>query len=274
MAYANVSLTFFVTLVGWVTVIGWQAASTSSAFLAAEMIQGLAVLNYPNYQPKAWQTVLTLYAVLGLALFLNTYLASHLPVVESLVLIVHILGFFAILIPLVHLAPHGSPSAVLNTFLDEGNYSTNTLSFFVGLMTSIFALIGVDAAAHMAEEIQNASTVIPWSMLSTVGINGVLGFAMLLAVLFCAGNIDNALMSPTGFPFIEIFREATNAVGGATGMTVIILLAQILACIGILATTSRMTWAFARERGIPGYKYLAKVGSAQRLTPKPCCQMN
>jgi len=42
-------------------------------------------------------------------------------------------------------------------------------------------------------------------------------------------------------------------------MTVIIVLAQILACIGLLATASRMTWAFARERGIPGYNYLARV---------------
>jgi choline transport protein len=84
-------------------VIGWQASTTSLAFLAAEMIQGLAILNYPNYTPpKAWQTVLLLYAVMGFAIFTNTYLANILPMVESLVLIIHILGFFAILIPLVH----------------------------------------------------------------------------------------------------------------------------------------------------------------------------
>ncbi|KAF4630642.1 hypothetical protein G7Y89_g7494 [Cudoniella acicularis] len=243
----------------WVTVIGWQAATTSSTFLAATMIQGLAVLNYPQYTPQPWQAVLLLYAVLAFATFINTFFASQLPAVESLILIVHILGFFAILIPLVHLAPHGSASDVFNTFLNEGDWNTTGLAFFIGLLTSVFALLGVDAAAHMAEEIQNASTVIPWSMVSTVVINGVLGFAMLVAILFCAGDIADALKTPTGFPFIEIFNQATGSIGGATGMTVIIVLAQILACIGLLATASRMTWAFAREKGLPGYGLLAWV---------------
>lgn len=244
---------------GWVTVIGWQAASTGSTFLSATMIQGVVILNYPDYVPKPWQTILVLYGVLAFATFINTYLASQLPNIESLVLLVHILGFFAILIPLVHLAPHGSASDVFNTFLDAGGYSSKPLSFFVGLMTSIFALIGVDSAAHMAEEIQNASTAIPYAMISTVTINGVLGFAMLIAILFCAGNIHEALESPTGFPFIEIFDAATGSVAAATGMTVIIILAQVLACIGLVATASRMTWAFARERGIPGYQHLSMV---------------
>ncbi|PQE33967.1 choline transport protein [Rutstroemia sp. NJR-2017a WRK4] len=233
---------------GWVTVIAWQATNTSSTFLAAEMIQGLAVLNYPEYDAKRWHAVLLMYAIMALAVFVNTYLASQLPAVESLILIIHILGFFAILIPLVHLAPHGTASDVFETFLNEGEWSSKGLAFFVGLMTAIFALIGVDGAAHMAEEIQNASTVIPHSMICTVILNGILGFAMLIAVLFCAGNIEDALQSPTGFPFIEIFNQATGSISGATGMTVIIVLAQILACIGIIATATRMTWAFTREK--------------------------
>ena len=244
---------------GWVTVIGWQAASVSSTLLSATMIQGVVILNHPDYIPKPWQTILLLYAVLAFATFVNTYLASQLPNIESLVLLVHILGFFAILIPLVHLAPHGSVTDVFNTFLNSGGYSTKTLAFFVGLFVSIFAFIGVDAAAHMAEEIQNASTVIPYAMISTVLLNGILGLGMLIAILFCAGNINDALESPTGFPFIEIFDQATGSVGAATGMTLIIVLAQIFACIGILATASRMTWAFARERGIPGYHHLSIV---------------
>lgn len=89
--------------------------------------------------------------------------------------------------------------------------------------------------------------------------NGTLGFAMLIALLFCLGNIQLDLESPTGNPFIEIFFQATQSSGGATGMTVVILVAQIFAAIGLLATASRMTWAFAREKGLPGYTYLARV---------------
>ena len=48
-----------------------------------------------------------------------------------------------------------------------------------------------------AEEIEDAAIIIPRSMIASVLLNGGLGFAMLIAVLFCLGNVDNALNTPT-----------------------------------------------------------------------------
>lgn len=55
-------------------------------------------------------------------------------------------------------------------------------------------------------------------MCASVIINGFLGLGMLIAVLFCLGNLEDALSTPTGFPFIEIFRQATNSTSGGTVM--------------------------------------------------------
>ena len=96
-------------------------------------------------------------------------------------------------------------------------------------------------------------------MVATTLLNGVLGFAALMAILFCAGDIKKDLESPTGFPFIEIFHQATNSPGGATAMTCVILALVFFATIGLIATASRMTWAFARDYGLPGSHWLAKV---------------
>lgn len=111
----------------------------------------------------------------------------------------------------------------------------------------------------MSEEIHNASTVVPWAMISTIVLNGILGFALLIALLFCLGDIDDALTSSTGFPFIEIFRQATNSKAAATGMTCIILIILFAAAIGIMATASRLLWSFARDNGVPGSKYISRV---------------
>jgi choline transport protein len=135
------------------------------------MIQGVIVLNYPDYIPKPLQTVLLLYEVLSFAVFVNTYLAHNLLNFEVLFLPVHVLGFFTILLPLAHLDLHGSMTDVFNTFLDGGGFNTKILSFFIGLLTYMLALIGVHAAGHMAEEIQIASTAISYAMISTVTIN-------------------------------------------------------------------------------------------------------
>lgn len=67
----------------------------------------------------------------------------------------------------------------------------------------------------MSEEIQRASVIVPRSIMLTLVINGSLGFGMIIAVLICLGDLDAALESPTGFPFMEIFLQATNSVGGA-----------------------------------------------------------
>ena len=112
---------------------------------------------------------------------------------------------------------------------------------------------------YIAEEIPNASVVVPWIMIATAVLNGVLGFAALIAILFCAGNVANAEMSPTGYPFIEIFYQATNSAGGATAMVCVILALVFFASISLIATASRMTWAFARDNGLPGSNWLSKV---------------
>ena len=124
------------------TVIGWQAALASGAFLGDTMIQCLLVLNYPSYGYQRWHGTLIFYAILVVALFVNTYLAHQLPQIESMVLIIHVLGFFAILVPLVYLAPHSSAKDVFATLSDSGDWSSNGLSFFIGLSTSMFAFIG------------------------------------------------------------------------------------------------------------------------------------
>ena len=136
------SMKFLSYITGWMTMLGWQAAVASLAYLGGTIVQGLIVLNYPSYHFQLWHGTLLFYAVMAVAVFINTFLAKHLPKIEGVIFIIHILGFFAVIIPLVYLAPHGSASDVFGLFLNEGKWSTDGLSFFVGLITSVFAFLG------------------------------------------------------------------------------------------------------------------------------------
>ncbi|KAL9129044.1 MAG: hypothetical protein Q9217_002414 [Psora testacea] len=114
----------------------------------------------------------------------------------------------------------------------------------------------------MAEEIRNASVIVPWSMLITTLLNGGMGFGIVIAMLFVTTDIEAALKSPTGvlgFPFMQIFYDATGSKGGASAMIVIIILMDVCGTIAFLATASRLVWAFARDRGLPGSRYVSKV---------------
>lgn len=126
--------------------LGWQAASATGAFLGGTIIQGLLVLNNPSYGYKRWHGTLLLYAVLLLSLLLNTVTARALPAIQTLLLILHIAGFFAVVIPLVHLAPMSTAQFVFAEYYNVAGYSDG-LSWFVGITTSSVLFIGTIASA-------------------------------------------------------------------------------------------------------------------------------
>ena len=63
----------------------------------------------------------------------------------------------------------------------------------------------------------------------------------------------------TGYPFIQVFYNATQSYAGATIMTVIIVLTLVSSAIAEVATASRQLWSFARDKGIPGYRWIAHI---------------
>ncbi|KAI5783698.1 amino acid/polyamine transporter I [Geopyxis carbonaria] len=253
---------FLSYITGWITFIAWQACTASGVLLCGTMVQGLVVLNKPDFEAKAWQATLMFYAVIAMVLFINTYLARLLPSIEVVFLVIHCLGFFGVLIPLVYLGQGNNDTAgVFQTFFNGGLWSTNGLSFFVGSVSTMFAFVGVDGATHMAEEIQHADTVIPASMIITVLMNGGLGFAMLIATLYVIGDADAALSTPTGYPIMAIFTQAVGSKSGGLALSAVITVVMFFAAIGFLPTASRMLWAFAREKGFPFSSYVARVDS-------------
>jgi choline transport protein len=96
-------------------------------------------------------------------------------------------------------------------------------------------------------------------MVASVVINGTLAFAFIICVLFCIGNLGNALSTPTGYPIIEILYQATGSKGATTALMSLIVFLGLVAMFSTLASVSRLTWAFARDNGLPFSTFFAKV---------------
>ena len=127
---------------GWLTVWGWQASLASVYFLAAAQIQGLITLTRSSYTPHPWHTVLLFWASMVFTVFMNTIVGKILPRFEASILIIHLLGFFAILLPLALLGSHQSAEEVFKTFLNTGDWPTQGLSFMIGLIGSVYTFTG------------------------------------------------------------------------------------------------------------------------------------
>ncbi len=248
--------------------LGWQTGLASLAFLAGTMIQGLLVLNYPNYTFEQWHGTLLVMAITAFSIVFNTFLARRLPLVEGMVLIVHVLGFFAVLVPLWVLAPRAAPADVFGTFVNLGGWPTDGLAFMVGLLSPVYTLIGADSAVHMSEEIKDASAVLPRAIMWAAGVNGAMGWLMLITFCFTLGDVLSVIASPTGYPFIQVFFNVTGSYVGTSILTAILIINVTSACISTVATVSRQTWSFARDRGLPFSAFISHVSpSHPSLTP-------
>lgn len=128
-------------IIGWVTVLGWQAVNISNAFLNALLILGTIALTHPNYVPQPWHQMLTTWGVLLFAFAVNVVSSKFLARFEGLILLIHLAGFFGVLVPLVYFGPHGDAS-VFTTFYNGGGWSSNALSFLVGYTNLVFSLFG------------------------------------------------------------------------------------------------------------------------------------
>ncbi|KAF2969819.1 hypothetical protein GQX73_g3785 [Xylaria multiplex] len=239
----------------------WQACACSIGYLVATTLQGIVVLAHPSYIPRSWHTVLIIWVTMLFAVVINSTTGRVLAKFEGILLILHLAGFFGVLVPLVYFADHNSAATVFTTFINSGNWSTQALSVLVGIPSISSSLIGGDCAVRMSEEIQSSDVVVPRVLMYTIWINGSLAFGMITALMFCISDLDAALGATTTmfYPFLEIFQSAVQSVVGACLMASVAVILGTSSTVGVYASASRMLWSFSRDRGLPLHRQLAKL---------------
>ncbi|KAI1472946.1 amino acid transporter [Daldinia caldariorum] len=253
--------TFLSYMTAWLTTLAWQAISVMCSYLLATLLQGIIVLAHPTYVPLAWHTVLMIWAFALITTLINSTTSRILAKLEAFILILHLTGFFGVLVPMVYFAPHNEPSFVFTTFLNNGNWPTQTMAFFVGFPTLATAIVGADCAVHMSEEIQSAPLVVPRALMYTVLINGALALGMAIAMIFCITDLDAAMaaVETMFYPFLQIADAAVKSTTGACLMAGVIFALTVAGSIGIYASTARMLWSFSRDKGLPFSNQLVKL---------------
>ncbi|KAF2962727.1 hypothetical protein GQX73_g10844 [Xylaria multiplex] len=258
---------FLAYLTAWLTVLAWQAIAITTSYLITTTLQGIVVLAQPSYVPLPWHTLLIMWASILLAVLINSTTGRFLARFEGLILMLHLAGFFGILVPLIYFAPHNSASFVFTTFFNSGGWEAQGIAFLVGLPSIASTLIGADCAVHMSEEIQGAATVVPQALLYTIFINGSLAFAMAITLIFCLTDIDAAMAAAEAmfYPFLEVFRSGVNSTTGACVMAAVVLVLAAASSVGVYASASRMIWSFARDDGLPFSGKLVKLTKGSSL---------
>ncbi len=153
-------------------------------------------------------------------------------------------------------------------FKDYQNFSGFGTAYasLLGLLQSAFGMTGYDATAHMTEEMRDARNDAPKAIIWSVWIGTITGLAFLIAVCFCIVNINDAAMTPTGVPLIQILYDGTASKPAALALTICITIIALISLCFLCAQSSRVVFAFARDRGLPFSGLFSRVDK-KRFVP-------
>ncbi|KAF1353870.1 amino acid permease-like protein [Delphinella strobiligena] len=250
-------------IVGWSSWLGWVTGIPSCAQFLAYLVEGCVLVSYPDADLSGlWIIGLLMWCWLFVAFGFNIYLSHKLPLAEGIVLILHVFGFFAFLIVFWTMADLGTAKTVFTSFSNGSGWSSQGVSCLVGLLTPIWCFIGPDAGAHMSEETKDAGRILPRAMIWATFVNGILSCLMMITFCFAVKdndylNIINA--SPTGIPVMQLLLNITKSQAGTIVLSVVLIILNYFATITTIASSSRQTWAFARDMGFPYSTWLQHI---------------
>ncbi|KAH1337206.1 hypothetical protein KXW98_001546 [Aspergillus fumigatus] len=251
---------------GWVTVFSWSSLVCLAPFLIGNQILGLVSFNRESYHIERYQGTLLMWAVLIIPIIINIYARRVLAVIEVAAGIMHIVFLPVTIAVLVALAPRNPDEFVWNTFVSGiSGWSSPGVAWAVGLLGVVTPLGGVDGVIHMAEEVKMAPRTVPRSMIWGTITNGIMAFGYAIAVLYCMGDYMEALTSPTGYPIITIVYQATRSKTAVNILMAMGLLPGWIALFNGLASVTRLTWAFARDNGLPFSDFFVHIDRKHKI---------
>jgi choline transport protein len=239
--------------------LGWQSYVPGAANVGATALQGIGVVASEQYIPKPYQTVLLTILLCALSPIFNTLLARKLPAMEGVVFIIYMLSFVVFIVVLLAMGPHTTAKEVFTHFEDNANWGSIGTACFVSINGPVITLIGADSAVHLAEELKDSSKNLPKAMIYYAVVNYSIGFIMILAFMFVIGDVTSVLNTPTMQPWIQVIWNATNSKAGTIIMTALIVFFFIFGAVNTNTTSSRQLFAFARDGGLPGSRWICCV---------------
>jgi len=133
--------------------------------------------------------------------------------------------------------------------------SSMSMMLLLGMLWPIYTITGFDASAHTSEETVNAAANVPKGILRSVYLSGIFGFVMVASFVVALPSVAEGVAQGGNIFFwlmdkvIPAWLQAPLKVG--------IVVSNYLCGLACVTSTSRMTYAFARDGGLP--KFLREV---------------
>ena len=133
---------------------------------------------------------------------------------------------------------------------------------FMSALLPAYTITGFDASAHAAEETIDAAREVPLGMVRSVVVSGLVGWVMLGIVVISIPE-PRVVAEAGENAFMTALQNAVGS-GLALALGLAACVGQYLCGLATVTAASRMTYAFARDGGLPWSIILARVAPGTR----------
>ncbi|TDL24693.1 amino acid transporter [Rickenella mellea] len=256
-------------IVGYSNTIGIIAGVASVDWgCAVQIMAAVSIGSNMTFAPTTAQ-IFGVYAALLLCHSLIASLATRaLARLQNLYIVLNILLCLAIVIALPAATPKkfkNSASYALGGFQNFNGWPDG-YAFILSFLAPLWSIGAYDSSVHISEESTNARVAVPFAIISSISLAGVLGWAINMALAFNMGNdLEGILASPIGQPLATIFFNSFGQKGTLVLWSFIVIV-QFMMGTSVLLASSRQTFAFARDGGLPFSSWIYRI-NAYTKTP-------
>lgn len=249
--------------VGWMNILGWSVALCSGVSVVVASVLGLVAIWDESFQATQWQSYLMYLAVTSLSVSPLFLCPRLIPRIVQMSLAFSVTGLIIIFCLVLALRKQTQPlSSITTPGPGRSGWSIGS-AWLLGITNSMYAFSATDAVINIAEEMKDPERKLPQAMNLTMTIGFMTAFPLLLVMMLSMSDIDAVLNST--LPYAELFRQITNSRTITTLIMCWVTVALYTALIGQWVTCGRLSWAFARDGGLPYSSFFSHVSERHKF---------
>lgn len=247
-------------LAGYTNTLGLIGGIMSINYGFSSMFLSVPAIAIEGYIPDKYQTYGVFVACCLSHCVVGSLATKHMAKLQTLCIWLNLIIIVVTIIAL----PIGTGGSKIHsgkyvfTHMENGADWPYGWTFMLGWLSAIWTIGAFDSCVHMSEEAANAATAVPFGIILSISMCGVLGFLILSVIAACIQDIPSVLSTAFGQPMAQIYYDALGE-KWTIGMMTMIFVVQWFMGLSIVVAASRQTWAFSRDDALPFSRYIKVV---------------
>lgn len=254
-------------LTGWLWLVGNWTIVLSVNFGIASLIAATVSIYWEDWLAKDWELLLILYGQCLLTFVICAVGDRLLSYVDIIAAIWNFITIIVVLVSLSATAKEGkhSASVALGSYNSQFSGWGDGFTFFIGLLPPAYAFCAIGMVTSMSEECLDPQMEVPRAITLVMPMGGLAALFFILPICFTLPPLEQVLQAPYGQAMPYVLKLVLGSRGGALVVMIAILLVALFCSISITTSASRYTWAFSRDKGIPGHTLWSRIVSGSPL---------